>query len=87
MGKKVGDIVATKEQKQNKNFAEKLLRISSVDYDKWLDEKHQEVIQNNQSLILEALDSKLNTNGQVSEKKYSNSNTLTNQKEQTNNEK
>lgn len=87
MGKKVGDIVATKEQKQNKNFAEKLLRISGVDYDKWLDEKHQEVIQNNQSLILEALDSKLNTNGQVSEKKYSNSNTLTNQKEQTNNEK
>lgn len=73
--------MATKEQKQNKNFAEKLLRISGVDYDKWLDEKHQEVIQNNQSLILEALDSKLNTNGGKSEKKYSNSNTLTNQDE------
>lgn len=51
--------MATKEQKQNKNFAEKLLQIQGIDYEEWLDQKHQEMIQDNQSLILEALDSKL----------------------------
>lgn len=50
----------TREQKQNKTFAEKLLRIQGKDYEEWLDAQHQLVIQENQELILEALDSKLN---------------------------
>ncbi len=50
----------TREQKQNKTFAEKLLRIQGKDYEEWLDVQHQLVIQENQELILEALDSKLN---------------------------
>ena len=50
----------TREQKQNKTFAEKLLRIQGKDYEEWLDTQHQLVIQENQELILEALDSKLN---------------------------
>ncbi len=50
----------TREQKQNKTFAEKLLRIQGKDYEDWLDAQHQLVIQENQELILEALDSKLN---------------------------
>lgn len=50
----------TREQKQNKTFAEKLLRIKGKDYEEWLDAQHQLVIQENQELILEALDSKLN---------------------------
>lgn len=50
----------TKEQKQNKNFAEKLLRIQGKDYEVWLDAQHQIIIQENQDLILEALESKLN---------------------------
>ncbi|MGM9988813.1 MAG: hypothetical protein ACI35O_16525 [Bacillaceae bacterium] len=57
--------MATKEQRQSKNFAEKLLQIQGIDYDTWLDEKHQEVIQNNQALILEALDNKLNVRTSV----------------------
>lgn len=52
--------MASKEQKQTKSFAEKLLRIKGVDYEEWLDQRHQEIINENQSLILEALDSKLN---------------------------
>lgn len=52
--------MATKEQKQNKIFAEKLLLVKGVNYDEWLDEKHQDVIQSSQSLIIEALESKLN---------------------------
>lgn len=53
-------VMPTREQKQNKNFAEKLLRIQGKDYEEWLDAQHQLVIQENQELILEALDSKLN---------------------------
>lgn len=51
--------VASKEQKQNRSFAEKLLRIRGKDYEEWLDEQHQQVIQDNQELILEALEAKL----------------------------
>lgn len=51
--------MATKEQKQNKVFAEKLLQIKGVNYDEWLDEQHQGVISSSQSLIIEALESKL----------------------------
>ena len=53
-------VMPTREQKQNKTFAEKLLRIQGKDYEEWLDTQHQLVIQENQELILEALDSKLN---------------------------
>lgn len=52
--------MATKEQRQNKLFVEKMLQIQGVDYDEWLDEIHSEFIQNNNKLILEALESKLN---------------------------
>lgn len=51
--------MASKEQKQNRNFAEKLLRIRGKDYEEWLDEQHQQVIQDNQELIMEALEAKL----------------------------
>jgi len=51
--------VASKEQKQNRSFAEKLLRIRGKDYEEWLDEQHQQVIQDNQELIMEALEAKL----------------------------
>ncbi|WP_074038011.1 hypothetical protein [Exiguobacterium profundum] len=51
--------MASKEQKQKRSFAEKLLRIRGKDYEEWLDEQHQQVIQDNQELILEALEAKL----------------------------
>ena len=51
--------LATKEQRQNKLFVEKMLQIQGVDYDEWLDEIHSEFIQNNNKVILEALESKL----------------------------
>lgn len=51
--------MATKEQRQNKLFVEKMLQIQGVDYEEWLDEIHSDFIQNNNKLILEALDSKL----------------------------
>jgi len=54
--------LATKEQRQNKQFVEKMLLIQGIDYDEWLDEIHTEFIQNNNKLILEALESKLNKN-------------------------
>lgn len=52
--------LATKEQRQNKSFVEKLLQIKGLDYDEWLDEQHLTYIQDSQSIILEALESKLN---------------------------
>lgn len=52
--------MATKEQRQNKQFVEKMLLIQGIDYDEWLDEIHTEFIQNNNKLILEALESRLN---------------------------
>ncbi|WP_262415846.1 hypothetical protein [Exiguobacterium acetylicum] len=42
----------TREQKQNKTFVEKLLRIQGKEYEEWLDIQHQLVIQENQDLIL-----------------------------------
>ena len=53
--------MATKEEKQRKQFAEKLLRIKGVDYDEWLDEKHRTVIQENQDLVMMALEVVLDT--------------------------
>ncbi|MCT4784268.1 MULTISPECIES: hypothetical protein [Exiguobacterium] len=56
--------MASKKQKQNRSFAEKLLRIRGKDYEEWL-EQHQQVIQNNQELILEALEAKLSFKSQA----------------------
>lgn len=70
--------MATKEQKQNKNFAEKLLQIKGIDYEEWLDERHLEVIQANQALILEALESKLNIKTSPAKPVNSNSNNNSN---------
>lgn len=52
--------MATKEQRQNKQFVEKLIQIQGLDYDEWLDKIHVEYMTSNNKLILEALDSKLN---------------------------
>lgn len=54
-----GLLLATKEQRQNKKFVEKLLLIQGIDYDDWVDKIHLEYIQENNKLIFEALDSKL----------------------------
>lgn len=61
--------LATKEQRQNKKFVEKLLQIQGVDYDDWVDEIHLEYIQNNNKLIFEALDSKLDKRKEQKEEK------------------
>jgi hypothetical protein len=60
--KKVGEHLATKEQKNRKQFAEKLLRVKGLNYDEWLDSKHQEVIQNNQDVVMQALEMALGKN-------------------------
>jgi hypothetical protein len=60
--KKVGEHLATKEQKNRKQFAEKLLRVKGLNYDEWLDSKHQEVIQDNQDVVMQALEMALGTN-------------------------
>lgn len=52
--------MATKEQRQNKQFVEKLLQIQGIKYDDWVDEIHVEYMQSNNKLIFEALDSKIN---------------------------
>lgn len=52
--------MATKEQRQNKQFVEKLIQIQGLDYDEWLDKIHVEYMTSNNKLILDALDSKLN---------------------------
>ncbi|RKD26491.1 hypothetical protein BEP19_16775 [Ammoniphilus oxalaticus] len=51
--------MATKEQRQNKQFVEKLLQIQGIRYDDWVDELHVQFLQENNKLILEALDSKI----------------------------
>lgn len=53
--------MATKEERQRKQFAEKLLQIKGIDYDTWLDEQHQNIIKDNQDLVIMALESVLNT--------------------------
>lgn len=52
--------MATKEQRQNKQFVEKLLQIQGIKYDDWVDAVHVEYMQSNNKLIFEALDSKIN---------------------------
>lgn len=59
--------MATKEQRQNKLFVEKILQIQGIKYDDWMDKIHQEFLQNNNQLILEALDSKINKRQETKE--------------------
>lgn len=61
--------LATKEQRQNKQFVEKLLQIQGVKYDDWVDEIHVEYMQSNNKLIFEALDSKINKSKEKKEEK------------------
>lgn len=61
--------MATKEQRQNKQYVEKLLQIQGVKYDDWVDDIHVEYVQSNNKLILEALDSKINKTKEKSEVK------------------
>ena len=61
--------LATKEQRQNKQYVEKLLQIQGVKYDDWVDDIHVEYVQSNNKLILEALDSKINKTKEKSEVK------------------
>jgi hypothetical protein len=48
-------MAATKEQKERKTHAEHLLAYNGVDYDEWLDEKHQEVITEGIPLLIDLL--------------------------------
>lgn len=50
-----------------------MLQIQGVDYDEWLDEIHSEFIQNNNKLILEALESKLNKSSDKKEEQNTSS--------------
>lgn len=59
-------MAASKEQKKRKAFAEKLLRVKGVDYDEWLDEKHQEIIEGSDDLLSDALDMLLETSSKKS---------------------
>lgn len=61
--------MATKEQRQNKQFVEKLLQIQGIKYDDWVDEIHVEYMQSNNKLIFEALDSKISKTKEKKEEK------------------
>jgi len=41
--------------KEKKQLAESILKAKNKNYDDWLNEKHQEIIANNTSLLMEAL--------------------------------
>lgn len=47
--------LASKEQRQRKQFVEILLRVQGIEYDDWLDEKHRAVIEENQELVIQGL--------------------------------
>lgn len=53
-----------KEQKKNKDLVEKLLLIQNKNYNEWLNDKHEEYIEENSNVLLEtlekAIDSKSN---------------------------
>lgn len=66
-------MAASKEQKKRKAFAEKLLRVKGVDYDEWLDEKHQEIIEGSDDLLSDALDMLLETSSKKSTAQPTNS--------------
>ncbi|KMY52554.1 hypothetical protein AC623_20680 [Bacillus sp. FJAT-27231] len=48
-------VVTSKELKKTKDLVEKLLKVNGQKYNDWLQEQHQQFIENNQNLILEAL--------------------------------
>lgn len=48
-----------KEQRMNKQYVERLLLIQGIDYDDWLDDIHVEYLEQNNKLILDALDTVL----------------------------
>lgn len=48
-------MAATKEQKELKTNAEDLLAYNGKDYDKWLEEKHREVVSENIPLLMNLL--------------------------------
>jgi len=63
--------VTKKEQKRNKEFVQKLLLVENKDYDEWLNEKHEEHIQENSELLLEALEKAIDNK---SDKKFNSNN-------------
>lgn len=44
--------LSKREQKQRKEYVEKLLRIKGIDYDDWLDGQHEKVIGENLDLMI-----------------------------------
>lgn len=54
--------VTKKEQRQNKQFVEKLLLIENKKYEDWLNDKHEEYIQENNTLLLDALEKVIKNN-------------------------
>jgi hypothetical protein len=47
--------VTTRDLKTSRQLVENLLKVHGEKYNEWLQEKHQEFIEENQSLILQAL--------------------------------
>ncbi|MHC5534707.1 hypothetical protein [Priestia megaterium] len=47
--------ITNKDLKKSKDLVEKLLKVNGEKYNDWLHAQHQEYIENNQHLILEAL--------------------------------
>lgn len=47
--------ITLKDLKKSKDIVEKLLHINGENYNEWLHQQHQQYIEENQSLILEAL--------------------------------
>lgn len=47
--------ISQKELKKSKDLVEKLLKVNGNKYNEWLHQKHQQFIEENQDLILQAL--------------------------------
>lgn len=62
--------ITLKDLKKSKDIVERLLRINGENYNEWLQQLHQQYIEENQSLILEAL-SLFTGNDDSSEEKQS----------------
>lgn len=62
--------ITLKDLKKSKDIVERLLRINGENYNEWLHQLHQQYIEENQSLILEAL-SLFTGNDDSSEEKQS----------------
>ncbi|MGG3801902.1 hypothetical protein [Metabacillus fastidiosus] len=59
--------IAAKDLKMSKELVEKLLKVNGQKYNEWLFQQHQNFIENNQDLILQALNAFSQT-GKVEEK-------------------